>query len=348
MSMNVMQHSVLALSAALLIGALAEAFGQAAGTNEVMDFSGVAVALPARVERIACIHPIFTYMSWRIAPDKIVSVDKIFSAQYLSEGGLKVFNEADLKFLKSLPVTGVFFSGVDSEQILGLRPDALVTITNDANIDKLRKQLGIPIVVVSKSRIQDYEESFRILGKVLGRSDEAGKLADYWHGVIASYERKAKDSRPPRVLHIATGGITSVIGGQTIMGSIVELAGGANVSADLPGDARQETISVSLEQILAWDPEVIVTQNEAQRTTILSDPAWREVSAVKAKRVYAQLKYAKVDGLTSLMSLKWYDFILHHPEDKAALGALHADMKDFYRVFYRYEIGDAQLVEPQQ
>ena len=225
MSMNVMRHSVLALSAALLIGALAEAFGQAAGTNEVMDFSGVARG-PAGAGRAHSLHPPDLHLhvlADRPGQDRERRQD--LQRAYLSEGGLKVFSEADLEFLKSLPVTGVFFSGVDSEQILGLRPDALVTITNDANIDKLRKQLGIPVVVVSKSRIQDYEESFRILGKVLGRSDEAGKLADYWHGVIASYERRAKDSRPPKVLHIATGGITSVIGGRTIMGSIVELAG---------------------------------------------------------------------------------------------------------------------------
>ena len=338
-----MKRSVLLVFLCCLVAVI----GSAQGTVTIKDFSGSTVAVPKDVRKVVSIHPIFTYMTWRVAPEKLVSVDKVFLSQYLSENGLHVFSNDDSSALKALPVTGVFFSGVDPEQILRLNPDVLVTITNDANIEKLKKQLGIPVLVLSKSRIQDYEQSFRVLGRAIGAQSEADKLGDYWKATISSFEQRAASmtQRRPIVYHIALGGITSTVGEKTIMASIVELAGGRNVSSDLPGNPMQETISVSMEQIIGWNPDIIVTQNDEQRKQILTDPAWRPIAAVQAKKVYTQLKYAYSDGLISLLGLKWYDQIINHPNDKAAMDAFQMGMREFYRLFYKYEIKPDQLTE---
>jgi len=337
--------------AILMVLLLSGAALDAQSVATLRDFSDSPFNIPANVSKVSCIHPIFTYMTWRLAPEKLVSVDKVFVSQYLAENSFNVFSDADAARLKSLPVTGVFFSGIDPEQILGLGSQILVTISTDVNIAKLRTQLSLPVLVLSKSRIQDYEQSFRLLGQAIGAQAEANKLADYWKSTLDKYQKRlatGSSAKKPVVFHIAAGGIYSAVGEKTIMASIVELSGGQNASQDLAGNPLQESIPVSFEQIAVWNPDVIVTQNDAQRTQILSDPAWSKLNAVKAKRVYAQLKYARVDGVSALNALAWYDMILNHPDDKAALDAYYASEKEFFRLFYKYEITPAQMAELQK
>jgi len=71
-------------------------------------------------------------------------------------------------------------------------------------------------------------------------------------------------------------------------------AGAMNVAAATVKGYKQ----VSLEQVIAWDPQVIFVQDRYPEVVgqIVSDPNWQSIDAVKNHRVYLMPEYAKAWG----------------------------------------------------
>ena len=151
--------------------------GQAGATYAIKDMSGRSVTIPDDVKRILAVHPVATYLLYRLAPDKLVSVDTLFHSEYFDANGLHCYSDADLKKLKSLPVTGVFFQGVDPEQIITLNPDVVITIVRHPKLDQFASQIGIPVVTFAKDSLPLYEPSIRMIGKIV---QETRRMPTSW------------------------------------------------------------------------------------------------------------------------------------------------------------------------
>ena len=74
-------------------------------------------------------------------------------------------------------------------------------------------------------------------------------------------------ARGPRGLDTAPGGSINV--------ETVEFMGANNVA----GQNRGGLASVSLEQVLAWDPQVIITIDQDFAANVRSDPSWAGVTS---------------------------------------------------------------------
>jgi len=92
-----------------------------------------------------------------------------------------------------------------------------------------------------------------------------------------------------------------------------------------------EEIQVSLEQIYRWNPDVIITKTAKGRDEILSEDAWKDITAVKNNRVYASTKYEMLDRTQSLMGLLWTAKMLY--PDKVEID-LNKEVKTFYSKVY--------------
>jgi iron complex transport system substrate-binding protein len=96
---------------------------------------------------------------------------------------------------------------------------------------------------------------------------------------------------------------------------------------------------VSMEQVLGWDPEVIITIDQTFAQTVHTNPLWRSVSAVKSGRVHLspKLPFGWVDfppGVNRLPGLWWLGKKVYptlFPEDMAEI------TRDFYQRFYQVE-----------
>ena len=336
------------LSIFLVVAFLSISFvgcGKPAQTSKlttITDMAGRTVKIPIEVNRVICLHPIPTYMVWRLAPNKLVSVDSFFKKRFKDF----LMPASSLQKLKDLPVTGVFFKPMNREQILALRPDVIVSMTKDPNVDKTQGDLGIPVVVISKNTLNDYEASFRFMGKLLGNEHEANQLADYWHNVIEHVTDKTSqipENERIKVYYASHNGVLSTVGSATVMASIIRLAGGINVSAFIHEQPTNESIAVSMEQVLAWNPDVIITKYVSERDEILSSPRWQGINAVKNHRVYAQPRYERLDGITSIMGLVWTANTLY---PKRVNFDLVNKVKTFYSKFFLYNaMTDEQVWE---
>ena len=114
---------------------------------------------------------------------------------------------------------------------------------------------------------------------------------------------------------------------------------------NVAGGTRGGLATVSIEDVLVWNPDVIITIDKDFAENVYSLPAWRPVAAVRAKRVHLspKLPFGWVDfppSVNRLIGLWWLAKILYpelFPEDLRTL------TREFYQRFYHVPLSDAQI-----
>src|SRR5690606_9885080 len=173
------------------------------------------------------------------------------------------------------------------EQLLHSKPDLIVDAgaTRQTFVelaDRVQAQTGIPYALID-GRLDATAQGYTLLGELTGRVARAAQLARYAADTLATVrERVAGATSQPRVYY-ARGpeGLETGMGG-SINVEMFEAMGIRHVAAGLQGGLA----TVSMEQVLGWDPEVIVTIDQTFAQTVRTNPLWRSVSAVRSGRVH--------------------------------------------------------------
>lgn len=312
-------------------------------TQVITDLAGRKNTLPKNITRISIVHPIPCQMVWRLAPNKLASVDKQFDDR------LEFMNAAEQKRIKALPVTGEFHSGLSAEQIISVNPQVVVSLTKDTDIDTEQKSFNIPVVAASKDTLPDIAKSWRFIGKLVGNEKEGNALGDYWDStvkMVTAQTSKIKKNNKLKVYY-AQSTVTNTVGTKTIMASVIDLAGGISFmeeNTQKDSDATNESIPVSMEDICKWDPDVIITATESGKEQILASSMWKNMSAVKNNRVYASTKYEMLDRTQSLMGLLWTAKTLYPSQ---ITYDLNKEVRTFYsKVYLDNNVTDDEITKP--
>lgn len=239
------------------------------------------------------------------------------------------------------------------EALLALQPDLVLDAgTADAtyvsSTERLARQTGLPCVLVNGT-LPDHARQLREVAALLGVAARGETLAQYADSVI-QLARRITDSlasadRPRVYMGRSTNGLETGLAG-SINVEVVDFAGGHNVAADA---GRGGLTRVSMEQILAWDPQVIVTQEADFAERVLRDPLWRGVSAVRSGRVHCApvLPFGWLDGPPSVNRLIGVRWLLEklHPQHPALRGLppLAQAVQQFYALFYGASLRPEQL-----
>ena len=170
------------------------------------------------------------------------------------------------------------------EVIVSLRPDLVLGATDWGGERPALESVGIPVLTTPiLTSIPDVLASIRTVGAAIGRADTAAVLC----GRIAEavVEAEARVLHLPKVsaafLYPPSPGVAPYVAGQgTIEAALIARAGGVNAFRDLEGFPQ-----VSIEEVLARDPEVIFTA-PSQVSFILDDPLLQGVAAVRLGRVF--------------------------------------------------------------
>ncbi len=174
--------------------------------------------------------------------------------------------------------------GPNVEAIAARHPDLVLLYPSDANraaADQLAA-LGIAVAALRQDAIADWRGMVRWVGRaarVGARADSL--LADFDRRLAAAQARAGGTHRPS--VFIAVGANPPLaIGSGSFLSELVELAGGRNVFADLPGPSGP----VSLEAVVARDPAwVVVPGPDSVAAGLARRPGWRAIGAVRRGRV---------------------------------------------------------------
>jgi iron complex transport system substrate-binding protein len=179
------------------------------------------------------------------------------------------------------------FDGVDIEQVVDLEPDLVISagvgLTQGDAVEQLRRA-DIPVLVVYPTTISGGLAGIRLIGRATGLSETADALAIGMEQRIDELERLAATAaEEPRVFYEidVTGGIFTPPA-DSIYGEMFLLAGAEPIS----GDA---SYSISLEELVAADPEVILLGDAAYGVTaeaVADRPGWKGMTAVKEGAIF--------------------------------------------------------------
>jgi iron complex transport system substrate-binding protein len=233
------------------------------------------------------------------------------------------------------------------EVVLALKPDLILDVgsvnpTYVSLAERVQQQTGIPYALLD-GRFDGIPLGYRTLGALVGRREQGEAFARSAEDTIRAVTQRVgtiPPERRPRVYY-ARGprGLETGLGGSINVETIELIA--RNVAGDTPGGLA----NVSIEQVLLWNPDIIVTIDQDFAATVLSDPAWAPVAAVRARRVHLspKLPFGWVDfppTVNRLIGLWWLAKILYpdlFPEDLRTL------TRAFYTRFYHVTPDDAQI-----
>jgi iron complex transport system substrate-binding protein len=247
--------------------------------------------------------------------------------------------------VSSLPTPFSRPAGVNTEALLATKPDLVTLWQGNEPLGGRLEALAIPVLQMSYSTPEEMKAAIRQLGQALGR-EEMARGED----LIAYYERNLQrvavalrdlpERARPRVYYASIAPLYTE-GGKSMVNAWIEAAGGINVAArgGLQGDGQ-----VHLEDVVRWDPEIIVTLDAAGRQAILDDPRWRMISAVRNRRVLVNPKGINAwctRAAEAALQVLWAAGMFH-PELFPDLD-MAGETRRFYRQFYAYELNDDEL-----
>ena len=147
----------------------------------------------------------------------------------------------------------------------------------------MQQQTSIPYALLD-GRFDAVADTYRRLGELTGRQADAEKLARYADDTIKTTIGRvaavAPSSRPRVYFARGPRGLVTGLGGSINVETIEMLA------QNVAGGNQGGLANVSIEQVLLWNPEVIVTIDQDFAASVRNDPAWVSVKAVRDGRVH--------------------------------------------------------------
>ena len=279
-------------------------------SRQITDQTGRQVTIPDRVDRIVVLqHQTLNLLVQMNATDKIVGVMANWKQQ-LGDSYARLAPELNQK------ATLGDLTHVDPEKLVALHPQ-VVFVTNYAPqemIDSITA-LGIPVVAISlrhdepgeKAKMNPsirgeemaYDKGLRegitLIGEIVNKPAEAKALitaTDQGRKIVSDRLKDVPAEKRIRA-YMANPELTTYGSGK-YTGLMMLHAGAVNVAAATVKGFK----TVSMEQIIAWDPQVIFVQARYPSVVneINSSPQWQAIDAVKNHRVWLMPDYAKAWG----------------------------------------------------
>jgi iron complex transport system substrate-binding protein len=308
----------------------------------VVDSAGRRVEVPGPVRRLFAAGGPASIFVYTLAPDTMLGWSRAPTAE---ERPWLPDRYAKLPALGRLTGRG---NTANVEVVLAARPDVVldfgsVGATYVSLADRVQEQTKIPYLLLDGT-LTATPRAYSLAGDLLGVAGRGGALARYVEGTLHDVDRRVDSvpagrrptvyyARGPRGLETAAPG--------SINAESLDRLGARNVAAG----SGTGLLTVSLEQVLAWDPDVILTLDAGFHAGLKSDAAWRGVRAVRDGRVYLAplLPFPWIDSPPSVnrvIGLRWLGHVLY-PDVFG--GSLREEARAFYALFYHRQPDERQL-----
>lgn len=343
------------LCATLLSGNLcrgAASAGEKAGTRIVTDMANRQVMVPAHIHKALSMSPSGTVLIYTLDPSLLLGWN-----YPLNPGERALLPQP----YRDLPVLGGWFGKNNTgnlEKIMQAHPDVLISMGDAfaaAQAERVQSQTHIPVIILD-GRLERLPEAYEKAGELFGDAPRAAELTTVCRETLNEIRRKVgnipQDKR--RRYYYAEGpkGLETEPGG-SLHAEALNFAGGVNVAAGVEGQQGYGHAPVSMEQVLRWNPEIVISgANHASLSsdfykTVWADSTWRLVAAVRNREVYEAPQYPfswldRPPSVNRIIGIKWVAN-LFYPQ------IFHYDMREearrFYKTFYHVRLSEAQVDE---
>lgn len=313
--------------------------------HSITDMAGREVTVPTKIDKVFCVSPVGTILVYTLDPDLLVGWN------YDLRPGEK---EYILPKYQSLPNLGGWYAKAtcNTEELLKIKPDVILSVGNldTEQADKIEQQTGLPVVMIDGDDLMNLDKAYEFAGKLLNMEKKANELGAYCRETARDVQAKSKtisDNQRVKVYYAeGAAGLETDPKGSSHTATL-DIVGGLNV-ADVAMKGGMGMTPVSLEQVLAWNPDVIISWNDTQGgyySKLLTDSKWQSITAVKNQKVYAVPSgpfnwFDRPPSVNRILGLKWLGNLLYPDVYNYDMAK---ETREFYKKFYHYDLSDQEI-----
>lgn len=289
------------LSGTLIYALNSSSITSSTGTISITDMAGRTVQIPTPVNKVigtGCSGREIVYLN---SSDKMVGIEQV-ETNFTGGWGVQLPYMVAHPELMNLPIVGdARKTIINYEKIVELNPD-VVFAADAKQAEAIQSKTGIPTVVVytgavgTSEQMENYENSLKLMGKVLDKEDRAEELVN----IINSYEEDLK-----KRTKATSNNLTVYLGGQAYRGSHgitstnpfyppFRLINANNVASTLNISDTSKAIQIDKEKLIKWNPDVIFIE-ESSLASAVNDinkhPEYNDIKAIKDENIYGILSY---------------------------------------------------------
>ncbi|CUU55300.1 iron complex transport system substrate-binding protein [Parafrankia irregularis] len=311
-------------------------------TRTVTDMSGNKVEVPSRPMRVVTNYPAVTQIIFLLG-----AIERQVGVTQTNLTTLPLFKKIYPPLAQKTAVFGTDTTTVNTEVLLAQKPDLVLLTAGNDTLRKTITDLGIPAVDVASFPNSDkLSEGVTFIADVLGGDApaRAKKFTEFYDGTISRAAEGTKgltDAERPKIYYTADNPL-STDGSKTIAEVWARQGGGVAVTEG--GSVSGTAKPVTLEAVVAWNPDYIFCRDHTTCEEILKDDRFAEVAAVRNHHVITNPRGVFVWSARSAESALqplWVAKTLH--PDKFADVDIEKEVKEFYTTFYNYKLTDAEV-----
>ena len=312
---------VAAMLCSMVVLSVAAESGSA--TRIIVDCMDREVEIPETVESIVCVGVgALRYSCYVGAADLVVGVEDY----EVKPGMSRLYNYVNFDKFKELPVTGT--NGVPfEEEMINVDPQVIVVSTYASlDPDELSAKTGIPVVMVPGSDTTLDEKAYvtiRILGELYHMEDRAAELTAYLEDIQQDLDARTASIPEEEKPTVYVGGV-SFKGQHGFEGTEAYYGPFELIHANNLANTTDQTgaFNIDVEQVLAWDPEVIFLDFNGMsliNEDYANNPEFYEaLTAVQEGRVYSQISFrSSASNLETALADAYYAACIMFPEQFA-------------------------------
>lgn len=319
------------------------------GNSTITDMANRTIQVPSNIDKVLSTRPSVTQLIYMLAPEKLAGINTDWK-------------ESELKYIpdkyKHLPVVGMWNGKTSGsyEEFIKIGPDVVIQdIMGDGSdldvVEERQNNFGnIPVVATLDSvNITEMSGSITFLGKLLGAEDKASALNAYnekYLAIVKETSSQIPDSEKKKVYFARDENGLNTAGPESPHAQLISLVGGKNVANS--SDSNGKDFSVSIEQVIYWNPDIIITTDNEFYNSVYNNSAWASIKAVKNHQVYLAPDepanwFDMPPGVNTIVGTPWVAKVIY--PDKYADIDLIDSTTSFYKEFYHYDLSDKQAKE---
>jgi iron complex transport system substrate-binding protein len=313
------------------------------GYITVTDCANRNVVVPEKINRIACMYLFTGHVVTMLGRgDDIVAVSNGLKRDSLLLDICPAIKNA------MVPKTQ---GALNMEELLSAAPDVLFMpgdmSGNRGEMEKLDR-FGIPTIIIDYSDMESQQKAISIIGKVIGRERRAEEYNSFYRKTIERI-KSVTDKLPKNKklrLYYSENEATRTTLDNDLSTDWLRITGVINVALNKSGNMLEGKNFVSIEQILIWDPEVILANEPEALKLIFEDRKWAAVNAVKNGKVYqmpiAISRWGHPGSIETPMAILWTANKVY-PSLFSEIN-METETKSYYKHFFNYDLSESKIM----
>lgn len=313
--------------------------------RKFVDDLGREFEIPKEITMVAPSGNPAQVMLHTFEPNKLVGVSKKFS---------KSTEKFITEDMKKLPEFGTFYgkkANLNMEALLKAKPQVVIDMGEKKknikeDLDKLQEQIGMPVVFIELT-LEQMPHAYEKLGELLGNEKRGKELSDYIKKTYEEVEMNKKKIEKVKKVYYGGGktGLAANAKG-SIHADIIEFIGAENpiVVEKVQGGSGNE---IPFEKLSQANPDIIIFEDAELKNTLVKEETFMTLNAVKDKKVFSAPTapynfFGRPPAVNRVIGIKWLGNLVY-PE--AFNYDIKKEVKDFYKLFYNYDLKDDEVAE---